>query len=126
MRLNYQRSSSFGSYFASLCQQEVTARGLSKRSQPSQQNASQQEVKQEVNGDISILVVKIYTIDMLNADTLLIAIRTDYKRSSLVNNLRVLHTTGEVLAVGKSGKLRKPTVEDGRGFVVAKVKGPKY
>jgi len=94
MRLNYQRLSSFGRNIALLWQQVL-------------------------HRSLNSLVVKIYTQGRYKVETLLIAFKTDYKRSSLINNLRVLYATGEIPSY-----LRKYRRDD-RGSVVAQAKGPK-
>jgi hypothetical protein len=79
MRLNYQNSSNFGSYHASLWFQ------LSHRY-------------------LSSLRVKIYLKGYSKTKTLLIAFRTGYKRVSLFINSRVAYATGEVSFSTKTHK----------------------
>lgn len=70
MRLNYQNSSNFGSYYANLWFQLL-------------------------HRYLGSLKVKIYFIGFSKTKTLLIAFRTGYKRVSLFINSRVAYATGE-------------------------------
>jgi group II intron reverse transcriptase/maturase len=99
MRLNYQNSSNFGSYYAHLCLQLI-------------------------HRYLGSLKVKIYFQGNSITETLLIAFRTGYKRVSLLIKSRVAYATGEV-----SLKSNISIKRDGRGSVLPILsigKGPKH